>query len=117
VLDAAAKASYRRRLADIEDDIEDARHANDPGRIELAERDREYLVAELKRAVGLGGRDRTVGGSAERARTSVARSIRYGLDQMSTVEPDLAAHLRRAIRTGTYCSYEVDPTSPLTWET
>jgi tetratricopeptide (TPR) repeat protein len=117
VLDAAAKASYRRRLADIEDDIEDARQANDPGRIELAERDREYLIAELKRAIGLGGRDRTVGGSAERARTSVARAIRYGLDQMSTVEPELAAHLRRAIRTGTYCSYEVDPTSPLTWET
>jgi tetratricopeptide (TPR) repeat protein len=117
VLDDAAKAAYRRRLADIEDDIEEARMANDPGRIELAERDREYLVAELKRAIGLGGRDRTVGGSAERARTSVARSIRYGLDQLSAVEPDLAAHLRQSIRTGTYCCYEVDPISPVTWET
>ena len=117
VLDAEAKAAYRRRLADIEEDIEDARRANDPGRVELAERDREYLVAELKRAVGLGGRERTVGGSAERARTSVARSIRYGLDQLATVEPDLASHLRRAIRTGTYCCYEIDPTAPLTWET
>jgi hypothetical protein len=36
---------------------------------------------------------------------------------MSIIEPDLAAHLRQAIRTGTYCRYQVDPTSPLTWNT
>jgi hypothetical protein len=117
VLDEVARQAYRRRLADIEDDIEDARRANDPGRIELAERDREYLVAELARAVGLGGRERTVGGSSERARTSVARSIRYGLEQLAEVEPGLAAHLRRAVRTGTYCCYRADPTSPLVWRT
>ena len=81
VLDDEARAAYRRRLADIEEDIEEATRTNDLGRVELAERDRDYLIAELSRAVGLGGRSRTVGGTAERARTSVARSLRYALQR------------------------------------
>jgi tetratricopeptide (TPR) repeat protein len=115
VLDDAARDAYRRRLAEIDDDIDDARRMNDPERAALAERDREYLIAELTSAVGLGGRGREVGASAERARTSVARSIRYALDQLAEVQPDLARHLDRSIRTGTYCSYENDPVTPLAW--
>ena len=115
VLDDTARAAYRRRLAEIDDDIDDARRMNDPERAALAERDREYLVAELKRAVGLGGRHRTVGSSAERARTSVARSIRYALDQLEHDRPDLTRRLRRNLRTGTYCAYEDDPAAPLRW--
>ena len=115
LLDATARAAYRRRLAEIEDDIDDAHRMNDPERAVLAERDREYLIAELSSAVGLGGRGREVGASAERARTSVTRSIRYALDQLADVQPDLARHLDRCIRTGTYCSYDDDPVIPLTW--
>ena len=115
VLDVQARDAYRRRLAEIDDDIEEARRMNDIGRLALAERDREYLVNELARAVGLGGRQRTVGGSAERARTSVARSIRYALDQLADAHPDLAARLRTGVRTGTYCSYEPDSVTPLVW--
>lgn len=115
VLDDAAKAAYKRRLADIEDDLADARACNDPARAELAERDREYLVAELRRAVGLGGRDRTVSDAGERARGSVTRSIRYALDRLSEYHPELAGHLRQHVRTGLYCSYEPDPLHPITW--
>jgi hypothetical protein len=115
VLDDTARDAYRRRLAEIDDDIEEARRHNDLGRLELAERDREYLVAELARAVGLGGRSRTVGGTAERARTSVARSIRYALAQLDDLQPDLAARLRASIDTGTYCCYRPDPLTPLDW--
>ena len=56
VLDEHAKAAYRRRLDDIDEDIADAHAHNDIARAELAERDREYLIEELKRATGLGGR-------------------------------------------------------------
>jgi hypothetical protein len=115
VLDDQAREAYRRRLVDIDDDIESARRDNDLGRLELAERDREYLVRELARAVGLGGRSRTVGGSAERARTSVARSIRYALDQLDEAQPDLTSRLRATVSTGTYCCYRPDPVSPLDW--
>jgi tetratricopeptide (TPR) repeat protein len=115
VLDEAAKAAYRRRLAEIDEDIEEARVANDLGRIDLAERDREYLVAELQRAVGLGGRDRKVLDDAERARVSVTRSIRYSLDRLAEFAPVVAAHLQQHVRTGTFCSYEPDSLHPVDW--
>ena len=59
-LDDQAREAYRRRLIDIDDDIDDAVRSNDVGRICLAQSDREYLIQELSRAVGLGGRTRHV---------------------------------------------------------
>ena len=116
-LDDEARAAYRRRLSDIEEDIDEATRMNDAARLELAERDRDYLVAELSRAVGLSGRSRTVGGSAERARTSVARSLRYALQRLAEEHVAMAGHLKQAVRTGTYCSYHPDPIAPVAWET
>ncbi|NYI46498.1 tetratricopeptide (TPR) repeat protein [Nocardioides aromaticivorans] len=115
VLDEEARASYRRRLGEVEDDLAEAERDNDEARRELASRDREYLLAELSGAVGLGGRSRTTGGTAERARTSVTRSLRYALARVAEAHPDLGAHLSRAVRTGTCCSYVPDPTAPLDW--
>jgi hypothetical protein len=89
---------------------------NDLGRLALAERDRDDLMAELGHAVGLSGRLRTVGGTAERARTSVTRSLRYALSRLAEQHADLGAHLDRAVRTGMYCSYQPDPIAPVRWE-
>ncbi len=116
MIDDQARAAYRRRLREVEEDIEDARAMDDLGRLDLAERDRDYLLAELGSALGLGGRVRTSGGSAERARTSVTRSLRYALDRLAAHHPDLGAHLSRAVRTGVYCSYQPDPVAPITWD-
>ncbi len=115
VLDDRAKAAYRRRLDDIEEDIADARVHNDIARAELAERDREYLVEELKRATGLGGRDRVVLDDAERARVSVTRSIRYALARLAESSPAVAEHLRQHVQTGTFCRYERDSLHPVDW--
>ena len=115
-IDDAARDAYRRRLADVDDDIEEATRLNDIGRIELAERDRQYLLAELARAVGLGGRQRVIGSDAERARTSVTRSIRYALKRLAEHHAPVAAHLEQAVHTGTYCTYTPDPLSPITWQ-
>lgn len=115
VLDEPARRAYRRRLAEIDEDIDDATAANDLGRLALAQRDREYLIVELQRAVGLRGRARTTGGSAERARSSVTRSIRYALKRLADHQPELAAHLEGRIRTGAYCCYEPDPLLAVTW--
>ena len=116
VIDDVARDAYRRRLAEVDDDIEEATMLNDLGRMELAQRDREYLIAELTSAVGFGGRTRSVGGSAERARTSVTRSLRYALRRMAEHHPALAAHLEQSVQTGTYCVYTPDPIAPLVWD-
>ena len=116
VIDDEAREAYRRRLLDVDEDIEDALACNDIGRAELAQRDRDYLVVELSRAVGLGGHHRTVGGSAERARTSVTRSIRYALSRLAQHHPAAAEHLEHAVTTGTYCAYVPDPAAAVDWE-
>jgi hypothetical protein len=116
ILDDEARDAYRRRLADVDADIEDATLMNDVGRVELAQRDREYLIAELTAAVGLGGRSRTVGGTAERARTSVTRSMRYSLGRLAEHHSALATHLEQSVHTGTYCVYSRDPLATIHWD-
>jgi tetratricopeptide (TPR) repeat protein len=115
VLDNEARRAYRRRLMEVDEDIEEATSMNDRGRIELAQRDRDYLIAELSRAVGLSGRHRFVGGSSERARTAVTRSLRYALARLAEHHPTLAAHLKQSVHTGTYCSYAPDPLTDIDW--
>lgn len=115
LIDATAREAYRRRLSEVEDDIEEATLMNDAGRLALARKDREYLVAELSRAVGLGGRQRRAGATAERARTSVTRSLRYALARIAEHHPRLGEHLSQAVQTGTYCVYAPDPRLPISW--
>lgn len=116
VLDDAARAAYRRRLAEVDEDIEEATRFNDIARLAKAEADRDYLVTEMTRAVGLGDRARTTGVSSERARTSVARSLRYALAEIAARHPAAAEHLRTSVRTGTYCSYQPDPFARIEWD-
>ncbi len=51
LLDTRAKIAYRRRLAEIEDDIGQARALGDTERTAQADVEREFLVRELSRAV------------------------------------------------------------------
>ena len=74
LLDARAKEAYRRRLAEIEDDIGEARAMGDGERAAQADVERDLLIRELSRAVGLGGRDRRAASASERARASVTRA-------------------------------------------
>lgn len=115
VLDEQAVAAYKRRLVEVEDDLDEARRDSDTTRVEQATLERDFLVAELSRAFGVGGRHRPTGSAAERARVSVARSIRYALKRIEGRHPTLAEHLRHALHTGIYCSYTPDPRAPRTW--
>lgn len=117
LLDAQAKAAYRRRLSEIDEDIEEARLLNDCARLVQAETERDFLIRELSRAVGLGGRTRRAGSAPERARVSVTRAIRYALSRLRHHHPTLGEHLDRAIRTGVYCAYLPDSRITTTWTT
>jgi hypothetical protein len=114
-MDAEARSAYQRRLREVEEELAEAERDNDEARRILAERDRDYLLAELAGAVGLGGRMRTTGGTVERARTSVTRSLRYAIARIAEQLPELGAHLDGAVRTGTGCCYRPDPVAPLEW--
>jgi hypothetical protein len=109
MLDARAKDAYRRRLAEIEDDIEQGRALEDTEREAQADAERNFLLRELSRAVGLHGRDRRAASTSERARVSVTRAVRHGMTRVGEQHPELGEHLGRTIRTGTYCAYVPEP--------
>ena len=108
MLDARAKSAYRRRLTETEADMEEARALGDTERAAQAEFERDFLVRELSRAVGLGGRDRRAASASERARVAVTRAIRHAIASIRGHDHELGAHLDAAIRTGTYCAYAPD---------
>jgi hypothetical protein len=114
-LDAQAKRAYRRRLQELQSDIDDATADHDPVRAERAHIEIDALLRELKRAVGLGGRDRPTGSDAERARINVVRSLRRAIVAIAQQSAELGAHLDRSVRTGRYCMYLPEPGAALSW--
>jgi tetratricopeptide (TPR) repeat protein len=116
LLDARAKDAYRRRLAEIDEDIAESRAIGDAERAARADAERDFLVGELSRAVGLGGRNRRAQSASERARASVTQAVRHAMARLREHNPDLGKHLDSTIRTGTYCVYLPDPRVPATWK-
>jgi hypothetical protein len=113
LIDQQARRAYERRIRDLQEDIDDARASNDMARAELAESELDALVQQLAEAFGLSGRSRATGSAAERARSAVGWRIRAALRHIDEVHPELARHLRNAVKTGTWCSYR--PDTDLRW--
>ena len=116
LLDPTAKAAYRARVAELRAELEEAEDGNDPVRAVQARQELDFLVGELARAVGLGGRDRRAASHAERARLNATRAIRAAMANLARADPALGQHLASTIRTGRYCSYTPDPRVPIAWE-
>jgi hypothetical protein len=114
VLDHRARAAYKARLAELDQDIDDATVGNDTERAARAAAERDALIGELTRAFSLGGRSRRLGDDSERARKAVTARIHHAIDRLQRYHPDLAAHLRAAISTGTACTYQ--PAQPVDWD-
>lgn len=115
LVDAQARRAYRHRLRELEQEAEEAEEAGDDVQAVRARLERQTIVDHLAAATGLGGRTRTWSDPAERARQSVTKTIRTAVDHIAEQDPDLAAHLRGAVRTGTYCSYAPDPSATVRW--
>ena len=116
VLDATAKAEYRRRLEELREQIEEAERFNDIGRAETARAEMEALATQLAQAVGLGGRDREAASDAERARVTVTLRVKAALDKIRRGHPSLGHHLSTCVHTGRFCSYAPDPANPVPWD-
>ena len=112
-LDTEARAQYRTRISDLEEEINESEAINDPVRASRAREEREFILAELGAAVGLGGRVRRVLDPAERARKAVTGRIRDAISHIEAQHPQLGRHLRRSVRTGSFCVY--DPPEPTAW--
>ncbi|GAA4735071.1 hypothetical protein GCM10023328_13920 [Modestobacter marinus] len=114
MIDETAKAQYRRRVADLQDDVLEAEDLGDLGRAEQARLELDQLLAELASSTGLGGRTRRAGAVDERARSAVTWRIRDAIKRLAQVHPSLGDHLRTTVRTGRWCAYE--PADEVHWE-
>lgn len=101
VLDATARAAYRRRLQDLELEADDDAMGDDERSARLAT-EQEAVVSALTTAYGLGGRARRMGSPAERAGTAVTTRIRDAIRRIGRSDPDLGEHLSRSVRTGIF---------------
>jgi tetratricopeptide (TPR) repeat protein/uncharacterized membrane protein len=116
MLDDQAKASYRRRLSELREELDEAKEVGNAERAEQAEQEIEALTKELSRAVGLGGRNRRAASASERARQSITKTIKAVLERIAQSDSALGDILSRSIKTGSFCSYQPDPDFPIAWE-
>ncbi len=115
LLDRSAKAAYRRRLEALRHELDEATRFNDRDRATRARAEIDFLLQELTRALGLGGRDRPAA-AAERARLNVTRAIKAAVQRIKRISPEVGCYLETTIKTGTYCRYTPDRRLPVRWQ-
>jgi tetratricopeptide (TPR) repeat protein len=115
VLDAGSRALYRRRVAELRDEVEDALAAEDDDRAAAVQAELDALINELARAFGLSGRARKASNVAEKARLNVTRAIRAATAKLAEALPGPGAVLDRRVRTGLFCLYEPHPEDEILW--
>jgi pimeloyl-ACP methyl ester carboxylesterase/class 3 adenylate cyclase len=113
LIDATARSVYRQRISALEGEIDEAEAAGDEGRTSTLREELEFVTTELGAAYGLSGRPRRATDDVERARKAVTNRIRDALSRIEREHIALGGHLRRSIKTGTFCSYE--PETPISW--
>ena len=105
MLDSQARDEYRRRVSELQEELEDAESMADLGRADALRTELEFITRELSKAFGLGGRARASGDAAERARVNVRRRIKDAVERIGEQIPDAGKYLENTIKTGRYCRY------------
>jgi hypothetical protein len=113
LIDREALLAYRRRLSDIDAELDESATHNDIGTHARLELEREALLTELRSVTGPGAGSRVFANyPAERARKAVAARIRDAIRRLRDDAPTLAGHLDGAIVTGMQCRYRDDDGTP-----
>ena len=115
ILDDTARASYRERLESLEEQLDAADRAGAVERATAVHAERATVLAELRRASGLGGRPRVHSGEAERARVNATRALWATVERVESAAPLAGAHLRTSLRTGGFPRYQPAPGGPARW--
>src|SRR5262249_41353474 len=87
LLDGGPRDFYRRRTAELAEELAGAEANNDLGRVARLREEIELLTREFERAIGVGGRSQRAGAPGERARINVTRAIADTLRRIATHSP------------------------------
>ena len=115
LLDAKAKAEFRRRVNDLRQELNEAERFKDLQRKSEVQNELQVISDHLACAVGLGGRDRKTSSDAERARSAVTKCIKKEIRKIGEAIPSLGYHLAARIKTGYFCSYKPHPGRRVAW--
>lgn len=115
VIDEPARRAYQARLRELRADLDDAERCNDLGRADGLRAELDALEAQLRAAIGLGGRKRRAASGHERLRVAVNKRIRLAIERIAAVCPEVGEHLRKSVRTGTHCVYAPAAGEALDW--
>jgi pimeloyl-ACP methyl ester carboxylesterase len=109
MFDTNARASYRSRIEELQEELAEADALNDSGRAALLRWELEQLGDQLAAAVGLRGRVRTTGSHRERARLMVTKAIKVAIAKVNGGNAALGHHLATCVKTGNFCAYDPGP--------
>ena len=116
VLDAQAKAEYKRRINELRDELEEAERVNNAQRKTEIQNELQAICDHLASAVGLRGRDRKTCSDAERARSAVTKCIKKAIRKIGEAIPSLGYHFADSIKTGYFCSYNPHSDRAVAWK-
>ncbi|HEY6300897.1 MAG TPA: hypothetical protein VIW95_14765 [Candidatus Binatus sp.] len=111
--DARALSEYRRRIAELESEIDVAEASRDSDAAVRARAERDSLSQEISSGLGLHGLRRAAS-HRERARVNVTRQIKSAIEAIRNVNPPLGRHLANSISTGSTCRYA--PADRIKWQ-
>ena len=105
VLDADAKAAYRRRIEDLRSEIDDAEACTDVERTVRARVELDRFAEEPARSTGFAGRARSFSHNAERARVSVHKAIKRAVSAIAEIDPVIGSAVTAWLATGNNCVF------------
>jgi hypothetical protein len=108
-------ANYRKRLATIRAELEDADDTDDPLLKKELQSEKQALEKQLLQAVGMGGKLKKNTAETKRQANAVSEAISRSLKTMDNIHPSLRQHLFNAINRGEYLSYT--PETDIPWIT
>jgi tetratricopeptide (TPR) repeat protein len=100
IVDGSTRAEYEGRLGELAAELVEVERAGNAIAAALLRAERDVLVAALDESPTTDPLDL--------ARRTVGVRIRISLDRIEQARPQIGRHLRRWIRTGTFCSYAPD---------
>ncbi len=104
-IDHKAKTAYHKRIKELQEDIADAEALNQTEAIGPLREEYDSILEHLSQSLGLSGKTRKVGSTIEKSRSAVTWRIRNSIKKIEKSHPELAIHLSKSIKTGTYCNY------------
>lgn len=112
-IDSVAMKAYKSRIDELKDLIEDAREFDDIESIENYEDEYDAILSELRRSTNLKGMPKIDKSDNRRISQTVSASIKNAICEIVLQSPDLAKHLKEAIKKGNECEY--NPLFPTHW--